>query len=153
MMKQLEKLVDVAIVVLEMYAVKLKNEMEGNVAAAPKKTRAPKAVPLEDAALTAPKAEEKPAEKEADLGLGLNEETAPAAPKELTEAESKARMEEVTTQYIKLTKNDKPADGKTLAIKMMQTDARFKVGKLGGLTHAQRLVWIAEMEKGIEAHK
>jgi len=30
---------------------------------------------------------------------------------------------------------------------MMKTDPRFKVGKLGDLTHPQRLLWIAEMEK------
>ena len=86
-----------------------------------------------------------------DDGLGLDDTTAIPQKKELTEKESQARMEEVTKQFVSLCKNDKPEDGKTRAIKLMQTV--FKVGKLGDLTHDMRLKWIAEMEKGIAEHK
>ena len=150
-MEKLMKLVDVATVVLEMYAVKLKNEMSGvNVGETEiergerklRKTRVAKETP--------PATVEKAAEVAVEDQLGLGEAPAPAAPavaKELTEKESVAKMEEVTKRFVMIHKNDKPEDGKTRAIKMMQTDPRFKVGKLGDLTHAQRLLWIAEMEK------
>ena len=156
-MEKLMKLVKVATVVLEMYAVKLKNEMSGANAPAEteiergerklKKTRAAKIEPITVPPVVGlPTAPAAPAVED-QLGLG----EAPAAPvevkKELTEKESTVKMEEVTKRFVTLHKNDKPEDGKTRAIKMMQTDPRFKVGKLGDLTHAQRLLWIAEMEK------
>jgi hypothetical protein len=83
---------------------------------------------------------------EDQLGMGTG------APEELTEAESKSKMEEVTKQYVSLCKNDTPEDGKTRAIALMK-GPRFGVAKLGDLSHQQRLQWIKHMEAGIVAHK
>jgi len=160
MIGKLEKLVDLAVVVLEMYAVKLKNEMEkkGELGINPPGAPEPEAPAKRTRKPRAPKAETTAAEPSAspapadpfDVG---GAESAPAAEpkKELTEEESALKVPEVTLAYIKLTKDDKPEDGKTKAMKMLQTDPRFKVGSLKHLTHPQRLLWVAEMEKGIAA--
>lgn len=154
MLTKLERLLDLLIVIAERYSIEAKAQTSyeaddaARVKLQEKKVRKAKAAPAEEA--PAPAAT--PAEDQLGLGAIAPVEP-PPVPKELTEKESFARMEEVTKQFVTLCKNDKPEDGKTRAIKMMQTDARFKVGKLGDLTHAQRLLWIAEMEKGVAEHK
>lgn len=112
----------------------------------PKKTRKAKTEKSAE-----PPAAEKPAEPsiEDQLGLGGQEEKKEEKPA-MTPKESEARMDEVTRQYIRLTKTDTP-DGKTIAIGMMKND--FKVGNLKDLSHEKRLEWIAAMEKLILEHK
>ena len=112
----------------------------------PRKPRAPKTA-VEDSQLAGAKAAaDAEIALEDQLGMGADEPK-----KELTEEGSKIKMEEVTKQFVSLCKNDKPEDGKTVAIRLMKET--FKVQKLGELTHEQRLSWIKEMEKGILNHK
>jgi len=118
-----------------------------------KKTRKPRAPKVETIACNPEAAmrEELAADTSVEDQLGdLGDEN--PKQKELTEEESKARMEEVTKQFVSLCKNDTPEDGKTRAIALMR-GPKFGVAKLGELTHAQRIQWIAEMEKGIQEHK
>jgi hypothetical protein len=157
MIEKLEKLLDLLIEAMEMYLGRGPKMGETEIEKAErkvKKTRVPKAEapkPVENQG-TGDNADQ-PIEDQ--LGLGPD----PVAPekveakKELTEKESAEQLEPKTKQFITITKNDKPEEGKTRAIRMLNTDPRFMVGKLADLTHAQRVLWIAEMEKGIEAHK
>ena len=143
MINKIEKLLDLCIAIAEKQlnpvmvgtAAEAPKPAETPVAEEPKKTRKPRAVKTEAPA----------GPIEDQLGMGAD------APKEMTEEESKTKMEEVTKQFVSLCKNDTPEDGKTRAIALMR--GTFKVQKLGELTHPQRIKWIAEMEKGILEHK
>lgn len=99
----------------------------------PKKTRKPRAAKAATPPPPPPPAEE-------------------AAPAELTEEQSSARMMEITKEWVILAKNDTPKDGKTQAMEMLNGPA-FNAAKLGDLTHADRLRWIALMEEWIAARK
>lgn len=149
MINKIEKLLDLCIEIAERKLNEPTNRLpppfgpvDGVIAPAaaavpaeePKKTRKPRAVKTEA-----------PADPIEGQLSGID------ATKEMTEEESKSKMEEVTKQFVSLCKNDTPEDGKTRAIKLMREV--FKVQKLGELTHPQRIKWIAEMEKGILEHK
>ena len=116
-----------------------------------RKPRAPKPQPeTEEQAIADAAADQ--AKFAGDGSEGLEDQLGiEGAKPEMTEEESKAKMEEVTKQFVSLCKNDTPEDGKTRAIRLMRET--FKVAKLGELTHAQRLEWIKAMEKGILEHK
>lgn len=165
MMNKIEKLLDLCIAVAEKYleakpggqmplpigeqarSTEAPKPAETPVVEEPKKARKPRTPKEEPAAAAAPVGPSEGLEDQ--LGLGGEE---PKKEKEMTEEESKARMEEVTKQYVSLCKNDQPEDGKTRAIALMK-GPRFNAQKLGDLTHAQRLQWIEHMEAGIVAHK
>ena len=165
MMNKIEKLLDLCIEIAERKIIEMKNVPSALApGAVPMSTEAPKPAPM----VEEPKKARKPrapktatedsqleganAAADAEIALedqlGMGEESKTP---EMTEEESKAKMEEVTKQFVSLCKNDKPEDGKTVAIRLMRET--FKVQKLGELTHEQRLEWIEEMEKGILEHK
>lgn len=154
MIEKLNRLLDLLIVLAEKQLdVKPGAVAESEAAKAERKLKKTKRAeaPAPAAEATAPAAA---SELEDQLGLGVSDTGAAAASAkapEMTEAESAAKIDPITKQFVILCKNDKPEDGKTRAIKMLNTDPRFSVKKLGDLTHPQRLLWIAEMEKGIAA--
>ena len=169
MMTKIEKLIDLTILALEQYTnppvVTVGGQTDlDRLAAAESKAKdalaASFAVPADalkkERKARAPK--EKPAEApnndiEDQLGLGGDENPKQKEAPAMTEAESSKRADEVTRQFVALTKNDQPVDGKTRAIEMLQKDARFGAARVGLLSHEKRLLWIAELEKQIAEHK
>jgi len=153
MIEKLNRLLDLLIVIAENHAHPLQGadptketEME-KAERKVRKTRTPK-VEVATVATAAVEAAEK---IEDQLGLGPDPKT--EEPKAMTEKESAEQLEPKTKAFITATKNEKPEDGKTRAIRMLNTDPRFMAGKLADLTHAQRVLWIAEMEKGLAGVK
>lgn len=165
MIQKLERLIDAATLFLEMAAVALKRQEEEKAgvektaapaaaertgeemaadakideakakAKAPRKPRAPKAP---EATAAAAPAAEAPAAAEA------------ASVPEMTEEESAKKINEATLEYVRLAKNDTP-DGKTVLMGILTNE--FKVGKLGDLTHPQRVQWIERVTKMTAEHK
>ena len=169
MMQKLEKLIDSLTLLADMAAVALQQmypqqfpganhgvEVPVPAPKAPKshKAKAPVATTPEEAPRTA--APEQSVEDQ--LGLGVEEQKAPEAPKkpELNDKDLQARVEEVTKQYTALCKNDTPAEGGKnpgLVRAIALLTGTFKAKSLPVMSREQKVEWIATMEKWISEHK